>query len=209
MHRVIMNSAAYRMSSIPTASALAKDAPNELLSRFRLRRLEAEELRDAMLATAGTLSDAKGGPGVRPPMPLLCRQLLASAKGAASSAVRCARADRAAAAGATGQKGGAQSWTRQPETAGDAGPRTGDDAAASVENQGQRTSRARGRSHHQPGRRSGQSRALLDWRSPVRAASIGCSDWSGESDSHRCLGRRRWKVWRLRRAGHGPRCTVQ
>jgi hypothetical protein len=69
MHRVIMNSAAYRMSSIPTASALAKDAPNELLSRYRLRRLEAEELRDAMLATAGTLSDAKGGPGVRPPMP--------------------------------------------------------------------------------------------------------------------------------------------
>jgi hypothetical protein len=69
MHRLIMNSAAYRMSSVPTASALAKDAPNELLSRFRLRRLGAEEIRDAMLAAAGTISDHRGGPGVRPPMP--------------------------------------------------------------------------------------------------------------------------------------------
>ncbi len=69
MHRLIMRSAAYRMSSVPGPDALEKDAPNELLSRFRLRRLEAEEVRDAMLAAAGTLSDARGGPGVRPPMP--------------------------------------------------------------------------------------------------------------------------------------------
>ena len=69
MHRLVMLSAAYRMSSVPTPDALAKDAPNELLSRFRMRRLEAEEVRDAMLAAAGTLTAARGGPGVRPPMP--------------------------------------------------------------------------------------------------------------------------------------------
>jgi len=69
MHRLIMRSAAYRMSSVPTASALAKDAPNLLQSRFRMRRLGSEELRDAMLAATGTLSAERGGAPVRPPMP--------------------------------------------------------------------------------------------------------------------------------------------
>lgn len=69
MHRLMMTSAAYRMSSVPGADALAKDAGNELLSRYRMRRLTAEELRDGMLAAAGTLSTEMGGPGVRPPMP--------------------------------------------------------------------------------------------------------------------------------------------
>jgi hypothetical protein len=69
VHRLLLTSAAYRMSSVPGADALAKDAPNELLSRFRARRLSAEELRDSMLAAAGTLSAERGGPGVRPPMP--------------------------------------------------------------------------------------------------------------------------------------------
>ena len=69
MHRILMNSAAYRMSSIATADALANDAPNDLLSRFRLRRLSAEEVRDAMLACNGTISAEHGGAGVRPPMP--------------------------------------------------------------------------------------------------------------------------------------------
>jgi hypothetical protein len=57
------------MSSVPGPDALAKDAPNALLSRFRARRLSAEELRDSMLAAAGTLNADRGGPGVRPPMP--------------------------------------------------------------------------------------------------------------------------------------------
>ncbi len=69
MHRLLMTSAAYRMSSVPSADALAKDAPNELLTRFRLRRLGAEELRDAMLVANGTLNPAMGGPAVRPPLP--------------------------------------------------------------------------------------------------------------------------------------------
>ncbi len=69
MHREIMLSSAYRMSSVPTDAALAKDAPNELLSRFRMRRLTAEELRDSMLIANGTFNAAVGGPPVLPPLP--------------------------------------------------------------------------------------------------------------------------------------------
>ena len=69
MHRLLMTSAAYRMSSVPTPDALAKDAPNELLSRFRMRRVSAEELRDAMLVANGTINTKVGGPPVLPPMP--------------------------------------------------------------------------------------------------------------------------------------------
>jgi len=69
MHRVIMTSAAYRMSSVPGEAELAKDAPNELLTRFRMRRLSAEELRDAMLVANGTFNAALGGPPVLPPLP--------------------------------------------------------------------------------------------------------------------------------------------
>jgi hypothetical protein len=69
MHRLLMTSAAYRMSSVPSPEALAKDAPNELLSRFRMRRVSAEELRDAMLVANGTINTAVGGPPVLPPMP--------------------------------------------------------------------------------------------------------------------------------------------
>jgi hypothetical protein len=69
MHRLLMTSAAYRMSSVPSAEALAKDAPNELLSRHRMRRVSAEELRDAMLVANGTINTQVGGPPVLPPMP--------------------------------------------------------------------------------------------------------------------------------------------
>ena len=69
MHRLIMTSAAYRMSSVPGEAELAKDAPNELLTRFRMRRLSAEELRDAMLVANGTFNAALGGPPVLPPLP--------------------------------------------------------------------------------------------------------------------------------------------
>ena len=69
MHRMIMTSAAYRMSSVPSAQALDKDAPNELLTRFRMRRLSAEELRDSMLVANGTINEALGGPPVLPPLP--------------------------------------------------------------------------------------------------------------------------------------------
>ena len=69
MHRVVMTSAAYRMASVAGGEALAKDAPNELLSRFRMRRMTAEELRDSMLVANGTFNGAVGGPPVLPPLP--------------------------------------------------------------------------------------------------------------------------------------------
>jgi len=69
MHRRIMSSSAYRMSSIPSADASVRDAENHLLSRFELRRLGAEELRDAILATNGTLNIQMYGPSIYSMMP--------------------------------------------------------------------------------------------------------------------------------------------
>jgi hypothetical protein len=73
MHRELMRSATYRMSSVPSeaalAATLAKDPSGELYSRYLLRRLTAEELRDSMLVANSSFNPAIGGPGVRPPMP--------------------------------------------------------------------------------------------------------------------------------------------
>ncbi|MDA0214858.1 MAG: DUF1553 domain-containing protein [Planctomycetota bacterium] len=69
MHRLIMKSATYQMSSNASADALAKDPANENLSHFRLRRLQSEEVRDTLLAVNGSFNPAMGGPGIRPPMP--------------------------------------------------------------------------------------------------------------------------------------------
>ncbi len=73
MHRLLMTSAAYQMDSVAAPGSkdrvLAIDMANDRLSRFRLRRLTAEELRDSMLAASGQLTLEGGGPGVRPPLP--------------------------------------------------------------------------------------------------------------------------------------------
>jgi len=61
MHRRIMLSATYRMSSRPDARALERDPDNRLWSRFRLRRLDAETLRDAMLEVSSRLDRTLGG----------------------------------------------------------------------------------------------------------------------------------------------------
>jgi mono/diheme cytochrome c family protein len=63
IHRLIVNSAAYRQSAAPRADGLAADSGTRLLWRFPPRRLEAEPLRDAILAASGTLSLKAGGPG--------------------------------------------------------------------------------------------------------------------------------------------------
>jgi hypothetical protein len=72
MHRLIMNSAAYRRSSEhPDLATLAtKDPEGTSYAVFRARRLEAEELRDAMLSVSGELRLAVGGIPVRPEMNL-------------------------------------------------------------------------------------------------------------------------------------------
>ncbi len=69
MHRLILLSNTYRMSSKGDETALAKDPRNNLLWRFDVRRLEAEEIRDSMLAVNGSLNSKMGGPQVFPPMP--------------------------------------------------------------------------------------------------------------------------------------------
>jgi hypothetical protein len=63
MQRLIVLSATWRQASKPNPKAEAVDAAGRLLWRFPPRRLEAEPIRDAMLAVAGTLDLRMGGPG--------------------------------------------------------------------------------------------------------------------------------------------------
>ncbi len=64
VHRLLMNSASYRQSSDAPAETLARDPGNDLLSRFRRRRLEGEAIRDAILFASGRLDLAR--PGTHP-----------------------------------------------------------------------------------------------------------------------------------------------
>ena len=56
IHRVIVTSTAYRQSSAALSKGLAVDPENKLLWRMSPRRLEAESIRDAMLAVSGRLA---------------------------------------------------------------------------------------------------------------------------------------------------------
>lgn len=70
MHRRIMNSAAYQMSSRPDDAALAKDPVNDLFWRFDMRRLTAEEIRDSILWANGSLTlDRMFGPSIYTQIP--------------------------------------------------------------------------------------------------------------------------------------------
>ncbi|MBM3725938.1 MAG: DUF1553 domain-containing protein [Acidobacteria bacterium] len=64
LHRLILDSAAYRMSSTASPAALAADPDNKLLHRGPIRRLEAEAIRDNLLAVAGVLDRTVYGPPV-------------------------------------------------------------------------------------------------------------------------------------------------
>ena len=66
LHRLIMTSNAYRMSSLGNPAALAHDPTNELFWRFDMRRLSAEEIRDAMYAISGGLNSQMYGPSIFP-----------------------------------------------------------------------------------------------------------------------------------------------
>lgn len=67
LERTILLSAAFRRSGAPRPDALAADPANRLLWRHPLRRLDAESVRDAMLAAAGVLGPKAGGPYVPTP----------------------------------------------------------------------------------------------------------------------------------------------
>ncbi|HVS35199.1 MAG TPA: DUF1549 and DUF1553 domain-containing protein [Gemmataceae bacterium] len=69
VHRLMVLSNAYRQDSRPgDADGKRIDPENHLLWRMNRRRLDAEALRDGVLATAGTLNPAVGGPMVRTPL---------------------------------------------------------------------------------------------------------------------------------------------
>jgi len=69
IHRMIVTSAAYRLSTRVDENAAKVDPDNRLLSRRRPMRIEAEILRDSILAVSGSLNRQMYGPGVRPPIP--------------------------------------------------------------------------------------------------------------------------------------------
>jgi hypothetical protein len=75
LHRLLLTSSAYRMSSQAEPGALAVDPANLLFWRFNMRRLTAEEVRDSVLAVCGNLNRRAGGPGVYPRLP---REVLAT-----------------------------------------------------------------------------------------------------------------------------------
>jgi uncharacterized protein DUF1553/uncharacterized protein DUF1549 len=74
IHRLILNSNTYQQSSADVtdpalkAAIEEKDSENKLLWRFNRRRLEAEEIRDAILAVSGSLNLKAGGPSVMVPI---------------------------------------------------------------------------------------------------------------------------------------------
>ena len=61
LHRLIMLSTAYRQSAVNEAS-LQTDPDNKLYARFKMKRLDAETLRDSMLASTGSLIQSSYGP---------------------------------------------------------------------------------------------------------------------------------------------------
>jgi hypothetical protein len=66
LHRTILCSATYRQASDFSTQAARIDTENTLLWRFSPQRLEAEPLRDAMLAVGGFLNLEQFGPSFRP-----------------------------------------------------------------------------------------------------------------------------------------------
>jgi hypothetical protein len=76
MHRLMMTSEAYQMASAYEDSENAKRDPENLfLWRYRTQRLEAEIVRDTILAVSGAIDLALGGPPVFPYIP---EEILAS-----------------------------------------------------------------------------------------------------------------------------------
>ncbi len=64
LHKLIVTSATYRQSSAPNAAASAIDPDNRLLWRMNRSRLDADSIRDSVLAISGHLDLAMGGPSI-------------------------------------------------------------------------------------------------------------------------------------------------
>ncbi|HEY2154561.1 MAG TPA: DUF1549 and DUF1553 domain-containing protein, partial [Isosphaeraceae bacterium] len=68
IHRLMVTSAAYRQGTQADPRPMAEDPENTLLWKLPRRRLDAEALRDALLAVTGELNPKMGGPGVLVPI---------------------------------------------------------------------------------------------------------------------------------------------
>lgn len=64
LHKLLMTSTAYRQQSQRTPELDRLDPDNRLLARMSIRRLEAEAVRDALLAVGGDLNGEMYGPAV-------------------------------------------------------------------------------------------------------------------------------------------------
>jgi hypothetical protein len=71
LHRLLVLSSAYQLSSAlgPNENAAGGDRRLALFGRRLQTRLEAEAIRDSVLAVTGQLNPRRGGPGVFPPLP--------------------------------------------------------------------------------------------------------------------------------------------
>jgi hypothetical protein len=67
IHRLIVLSRAYRLASHGRPENVRVDPNNDWLWKYSRRRLEAEAIRDAMLAVSGALDSSMGGPHPFPP----------------------------------------------------------------------------------------------------------------------------------------------
>jgi hypothetical protein len=65
LHRLICTSAVYRQTSAYRAACAERDEGNQYLWRMNRRRLDAECVRDAVLAVAGKIDLSPGGPPYR------------------------------------------------------------------------------------------------------------------------------------------------
>lgn len=63
LHRLVVTSSVYRQSSRQHEANAAIDGGNRFLWRMNRRRLQAEEIRDSILAVSGVLDTRMGGPG--------------------------------------------------------------------------------------------------------------------------------------------------
>ena len=67
LHKLILMSQAYQLSHEATRSSEKRDSTNRLLSHFNRRRMEAEIIRDNLLAVGGILDTTMYGPGTLDP----------------------------------------------------------------------------------------------------------------------------------------------
>lgn len=69
IHKLILMSNTYRMASQAEPRSLVQDPENKLFSRFAMRRLSAEEIRDTILSVTGVLNPKMFGPSIYPDIP--------------------------------------------------------------------------------------------------------------------------------------------